>query len=226
MIILCQTDNYYFFLSCNNLVFYSIQHVSYWMAMMTSVFTSSWHILYLLLFSGGTSWFYIGGYGYFCTYVVLSHFQHNGSPYFVTNYYIRKWFFFPVYFSFYFMLYLTISTFTTCSLVDVSPIYKVSMCFQPIITARNSTNRYPCKYFVKKSTSKCSVLQYLISMLLLSNQFFVEKYHISMCLEFPVHDFFPLFSILLYFLSCNNMLCLMSYSWYYINKHIQILYGS
>ena len=50
---------------------------------------------------------------------------------------------------------------------------------------------------------------------------FRKKYRISMCLQLPVHNFFPFFSIFIaLWLFWNNMFCLMSYPWNLINRKI------
>ena len=92
--------------------------------------------------SGRTSSFNIGGYGYFCTYIVPSHFQHIGSPCFDTDDYIPVRMFLSHLFFYAFVLDLisfildsTLSIFLRHSLVEGDPICNVSMCFQTMITS-------------------------------------------------------------------------------------------
>ena len=49
MIILCHTDHFSLFFSRVTSVFYNILRVSYWIDMMTSVLTLSWHLIYSMV---------------------------------------------------------------------------------------------------------------------------------------------------------------------------------
>ena len=121
-------------------------------------------------------------------------FIHNGSLFCVTDDY-TPYSFFYISFFFAFLMGPTLSTFLARSLFEGGPIYNLSMCFHPMTTSRNFTNKSHCKYFVKKYSSICSVLQYAIYMLPLSTYYFTKQYCIYMCLQLPVHNLFPLFSI-------------------------------
>ena len=60
---------------------------------------------------------------------------------------------------YFFLVCLTLTTFTTRSLFYGGPIWRVSTCFHPIITSRNFVNGNPCRALVKQITSICSVLK-------------------------------------------------------------------
>ena len=109
----------------------------------------------------------------FCTYVL---------PYLIlvlfpcTAFYFLYLFALSLYWISFLLLFDFILTiFTTCSLVEGRFIYRVSTCFHPIISLWNFANRDDCRNFVKKYTSMCSVLQYAIDVLLLSDRTLVMK---------------------------------------------------
>ena len=134
---------------------------------------------------------------------------------------------FFLYLNFLFLLmWLTLSTFPTRSLVESGPIHTVYMCFHPMISSRNFTNKAHFQNIIKKLSSICSVLQYAIYVLLISTHSFTKKYCISMCLELPIHNLFSLFSIFITLLLCwNSIFFLKLYTWDPINICIQILYN-
>ena len=75
MIILCNTDHYYLFF-VSYLGFHNIRHVSYHMAIMTSIITFSRHITYQMYYDKSMCLFHhsiFGGYYYFCMYVLISY---------------------------------------------------------------------------------------------------------------------------------------------------------
>ena len=74
-----------------------------------------------------------------------------------------------------YVFYPTLTKFVIRSLVQVGSIYRVSTCFHPMITSQNFANRAPSRSFLKKSKIMCSVLQYAIEFLLLSNLFLANK---------------------------------------------------
>ena len=120
---------------------------------------------------------------------------------------------------------LNLTKLPTISLVEGGPIWRVSTCFHPIITSRKSVNRDSCRYLVKRSARICSVLQYAMDICLLSTLYLAKNQCTSMCLEFLVHNFFPLFSIFnALWLSWNIMFRLMSYPCALMNKQTQMLY--
>ena len=77
-----------------------------------------------------------------------------------------------------YLLGSTSYTFTTHSLVDGGTTCRIYMCFHPMINSHNFKNSAPCRYLVKKSAIMCSVLQYVIDMLLTSTQYFTKKVYI------------------------------------------------
>ena len=86
------------------------------------------------------------------------------------------------------------ATFSTCSLVEGHPICKVYTCFHPMITSQIFANRYPCKNFVKI----CKHVLYaaiLILVWLLSTRSLAKKKRILICIQLPVHNFFPFFNL-------------------------------
>ena len=130
-----------------------------------------------------------GGYYYFTyvrPYIILKSYLHISDitpPRVLSPMTISKYeFFFPTYFSFDFLLYSISYTFQTYLLVDGGLIFSVSMWLHSIITSRNLMNIDTRKYFVNKSASMCSVLQYDINMLLLSTWSFTKNtiYHCSL----------------------------------------------
>ena len=62
----------------------------------------------------------------------------------------------------------TLTTFPTRHLVEGGPICRVSTCFHSMITSLNFANMGPCRDFVKKYVSMCSMLHYSIEILLIS----------------------------------------------------------
>ena len=71
--------------------------------------------------------------------------------------------------------YTTLIKFPTRSLVEVGSVWRLSMCFHPIIRSQNFDNRYPCRALVRKSMSMSSMLQYAIDILLLLILFLEKK---------------------------------------------------
>mmetsp|Transcript_19868 Transcript_19868/g.22532 ORF Transcript_19868/g.22532 Transcript_19868/m.22532 type:complete len:102 (+) Transcript_19868:298-603(+) len=69
------------------------------------------------------------------------------------------------------------------------------MCSQPMMTALNFRNSAPCKGLVKKSANISSVGQYSMDISPLSIRSLTKKYLMWICLELPVHDFLPFFSM-------------------------------
>ena len=110
------------------------------------------------------------------------------------------------------------------SLAEGGPSCRVSTCFYTVITSQKFINRAPCRDFVKKHASMCSVLQYEIDMFLLSIRSFTKEYRTLIFLEFLMKKFLLLFSIFIeLWLSWNKMLDLMPYTCSHMNKQIQIL---
>ena len=71
----------------------------------------------------------------------------------------------------------------------------VSTCVHPIITSLRRHKSYPCNGFVKQLASIADVLQYLILNSSIFTQSLTKKYLMDTCLNLPVHEFLPLFSI-------------------------------
>ena len=69
-------------------------------------------------------------------------------------------------------LYLTLTTFPIRSLVEGSPILRVSTCFHPIIMSQNFANRDLYRALVKKSVIICSVLQYAMDIFFLQSCYY------------------------------------------------------
>ena len=90
---------------------HSISHIV-WLTMTPCAYVIIAYLVYITI-SGRTSLFHNIGYGYFCTYIVPSHFRNNGYLCFVTHDYIALNFLFPMYIFFSFMLDSTSSTFLT-----------------------------------------------------------------------------------------------------------------
>ena len=95
-----------------------------------------------------------------------------------------------------------------------------------MITSLNFLKSCPCKGFVKKSASMIDEGQYSTLNSPLSILSFTKKYLMSMCLEFPVHEFLPFFSIsIVLVLSSYNTLSLIVYPCAVINRINHKLYG-
>ena len=88
MSIIFQAGHYFLFLLYTNSVFFNTWHIAYWCVWLLS-YLRCHSIFMVTTISVYTSSCYIGGYNYFRAYVVPPRLQHNGSTFFVTNYYIR-----------------------------------------------------------------------------------------------------------------------------------------
>ena len=85
---------------------------------------------------------------------------------------------------------------TTRSLIDCKIVgYSSKMDVYPMITLPNLLNISPINVLVKKSPNIKCVGKYSTFILLLSILYFTTKYLICICLEFPVHELRPFFSI-------------------------------
>ena len=80
---------------------------------------------------------------------------------------------YAIFYSFFF--YPTLTTFPTRSLVDGGPIFRLSICFCPMIMSQILLNRDPCRDFVNKYASMFSVLQYSINVLMIPTLSLAKK---------------------------------------------------
>ena len=129
---------------------------------------------------------------YFINYYIHLHFVSGGHGYFLylrcTIYYYCRWIFLLTPYSFPLVYPLSLcwtwsiiwwflikSIFPLRYLVQGGRIYRVCMCYHPIINPRNFTNISPCRDLVNKYAGIFYVLQYAIEILPLSTRYFTRK---------------------------------------------------
>ena len=111
--------------------------------------------------------------------------------------------------------FFSFALFSTRSFILASSYIISAIGTYPITASRNSLNKLPCTALVKKSANINSVGQYDMFILPDSTLSFTKKYRMSMCLEFPVHEFLPFTSIFIaLWLSWYRILFLKLYPWY------------